>query len=83
MVDTETSDGALLERLRVGDAAALEPLMERFANRLYRIANGICGSAADAEEVVQDVFLTAFRKASSFEGRGSAPGSIASRSTQR
>jgi RNA polymerase sigma-70 factor (ECF subfamily) len=69
MVDTETSDGALLERLRVGDAAALEPLMERFANRLYRIANGICGSAADAEEVVQDVFLTAFRKASSFEGR--------------
>jgi RNA polymerase sigma-70 factor (ECF subfamily) len=69
VVGAETSDSALFERLRVGDAEALEPLMERFANRVYRVANGICGSAADAEEVVQDVFLTVFRKAASFEGR--------------
>ena len=66
---TETTDGALFERLRAGDAGALEPLMERFGSRLYRVANGICGSSADAEEVVQDVFLTLFRKAGSFEGR--------------
>jgi RNA polymerase sigma factor (sigma-70 family) len=43
--------------------------MDRFALRVYRVANGICSSSADAEEVVQDVFLTAFRKAGSFEGR--------------
>jgi RNA polymerase sigma-70 factor, ECF subfamily len=69
MVDAETTDGSLFERLRAGDAGALEPLMERFASRLYRVASGICGSSADAEEVVQDVFLMAFRKAGTFEGR--------------
>jgi RNA polymerase sigma-70 factor (ECF subfamily) len=62
-------DAALFERLRGGDSAALEPLMARFATRLYRIARGITGCAPDAEEVVQDVFLMAFRKATTFEGR--------------
>jgi RNA polymerase sigma-70 factor, ECF subfamily len=67
--DSETNDLTLFECLRAGDGGALEPLMDRFASRLYRVANGICSSSADAEEVVQDVFLTAFRKAGSFEGR--------------
>jgi RNA polymerase sigma-70 factor (ECF subfamily) len=43
--------------------------MSRFASRVYRVANGICRSSSDAEEVVQDVFLMVFRKAGSFEGR--------------
>lgn len=64
-----TSDATLFDQLRAGDATALEPLMERFAGRVYRVASGICGSAADAEEVVQDVFLMAYRKAGTFEGR--------------
>jgi RNA polymerase sigma-70 factor (ECF subfamily) len=58
-----------LVRLRAGDASALETLMEHHASRVYRVAHGITGSAADAEEVVQDVFLTLFRKAGGFEGR--------------
>ena len=62
-------DAALFDRLRAGDGTALEPLMERFASRVYRVAHGITGNAPDAEEVVQDVFLTLFRKAASFEGR--------------
>lgn len=66
-----TDDGAaaLFDRLRAGDGTALEPLMERFASRVYRVAHGVTGNAPDAEEVVQDVFLTLFRKAASFEGR--------------
>jgi RNA polymerase sigma-70 factor, ECF subfamily len=64
--DTEL---ALVERLRAGDAAALEILMERFAPRVYRLAYGIIRNEADAEEVVQDVFLTLFRKIGGFEGR--------------
>ena len=62
-------DMLLFERLRAGDGAALEPLMARFASRVFRVASGICASPADAEEVVQDVFLTLFKKAASFEGR--------------
>jgi RNA polymerase sigma-70 factor, ECF subfamily len=67
----QSTDDTLFERLRAGDGAALEPLMAQFASRAYRVASGICASSSDAEEVVQDVFLTLFRKAASFEGRAS------------
>ena len=69
MTGGHPDDGAIFARLRAGDGAALEPLMERFASRLYRVAHGVTGNASDAEEVVQDVFLTIFRKSESFEGR--------------
>jgi RNA polymerase sigma-70 factor (ECF subfamily) len=69
MMSKDLTDAAVLERLRAGDATALEPLMERFSARVYRVAHGITGSAPDAEEVVQDVFLTLFRKSGDFEGR--------------
>ncbi|HYL81052.1 MAG TPA: sigma-70 family RNA polymerase sigma factor [Candidatus Acidoferrum sp.] len=60
---------AVVERLRGGDTAALETLMDRYTPRVYRLAHGITGNAADAEEVVQDVFLTLFRKIHTFEER--------------
>src|SRR5258705_7032370 len=60
---------ALIQKLRAGDAAALEILTSVHASRLYRLAYGITRNDADAEEVVQDVFLTLFRKIDSFEGR--------------
>ncbi len=59
----------LVERLQAGDATALEGLMERYSSRLYRLAFGITRNARDAEEVLQDVFLTVFRKIGSFERR--------------
>jgi RNA polymerase sigma-70 factor (ECF subfamily) len=65
----DAADAALFDRLRAGDGTALEPLMDRFASRVYRVAHGVTGNTPDAEEVVQDVFLTLFRKAASFEGR--------------
>jgi DNA-directed RNA polymerase specialized sigma24 family protein len=45
----------VVQRLREGDAQALELVMARYASRLYRVAHGITQNAADAEEVVQDV----------------------------
>lgn len=60
---------AVLERLRNGDTAALETLMDRYAPRIYRLAHGITRNAADTEEVVQDVFLTLFRKIHTFRER--------------
>lgn len=59
----------LVERLRGGDAAALETLMEHYGSRVYRLAHGITRNEADAEEVAQDVFLNLFRKIETFEGR--------------
>jgi RNA polymerase sigma-70 factor (ECF subfamily) len=65
-VDTEV---ILIERLRAQDPSVLEILMERYSPRIYRVAFGITRSHGDAEEVVQDVFVTLFRKIDSFEGR--------------
>jgi RNA polymerase sigma-70 factor (ECF subfamily) len=62
-------DGELVARLRAGDHAALEPLMDRYASLVYRVAYGITRNEADAEEVSQDVFLTLVRKVAGFEGR--------------
>lgn len=66
---SQTTDQSLVERLRTGDTDALETLMARYAPRVYRLAHGITRSEGDAEEVVQDVFLSVFRKIHSFEGR--------------
>jgi RNA polymerase sigma-70 factor (ECF subfamily) len=62
-------DPTLIARLRAGDMAALSLLMDRHAPRVYRLAHGITRNEADAEEVVQDVFLTLVRKIHGFEGR--------------
>lgn len=64
-------DSALLARLCQGDATALEPLMDRHVGRLYRVAHGITRNPADAEEVVQDTFVTLVRQLDAFEGRSS------------
>ena len=62
------SSGSLAQA-RAGDAAALERLMEEYSGRVFRLAYGITRNHADAEEVVQDVFVTVLKKGDSFEGR--------------
>jgi len=66
---SDATELALVARLRDGDVEALEALMTRYASRVYRLAFGITRNDADAEEVVQDVFWSVFRKIGSFEGR--------------
>ncbi len=68
MMDLQAERG-LVERLQAGDGEALELLMEHHAARIYRLAYAIIRNAADAEEVVQDVFLNVFRKVHGFQGR--------------
>lgn len=68
MVELPAED-RLIERLRQGDTQALEALMARYSGRVYRLAFGITRNDADAEEIVQDVFLTLFRKIDTFEER--------------
>ncbi len=63
------AERSLVERLQAGDAEALEMLMERYSARVYRLAYAITRSAGDAEEVVQDVFLSVFRNVRGFQGR--------------
>jgi RNA polymerase sigma-70 factor (ECF subfamily) len=64
----EPDDTDLIERLKAGDEKALEAIFNRYSAKLYNVAQRILGEVADAEEVIQDVFWTAFRKAKSFRG---------------
>jgi RNA polymerase sigma-70 factor (ECF subfamily) len=66
---TMSDDAELLARLETGDSAAIELLMTTYADRVYRLAYGVTRNEADAQEVVQDVFLTVFKKHASFERR--------------
>jgi len=52
-----------------GDSEALGGLFTRYRTRLYRIALRLLRSKEDAEDVVQDALLLAYRNLSSFEGR--------------
>jgi len=62
-------ESELLERIKAGDEKAFEAIVERYSARIYRIGRTITGNPQDAEEVVQDVFMTVFQKIGSFEGR--------------
>lgn len=61
-------DAALVEGLRRDDPEAMEQLVERFADRVYRLALRITSSNEDAEEVTQDALWTAGRKIHTFKG---------------
>lgn len=61
-------EALLVERLKAYDQEALETIFNLYSPKLFRVAQRILGEMADAEEVVQDVFWTAFRKAKSFRG---------------
>ena len=63
------ADARLIERLKAGDQEALERIFNLYSPKLYNVALRILGGdAPDTEEVIQDVFLTAFRKAHTFQG---------------
>src|SRR5918998_2888687 len=55
-------DRRLAERIDIGDAAALEELYDTYAAPVYRQALAVLGCAADAEDVLQEVFLKLVRR---------------------
>ncbi|NJD67105.1 MAG: sigma-70 family RNA polymerase sigma factor [candidate division NC10 bacterium] len=65
------SDQDLVEQIKAGEDAPFEALLERYRDRVYRLVVSFTKNPADAEEVLQDVFLTVFRKIASFEHRSS------------
>ncbi len=67
-VSETPADVDLLDRCRAGDVSAFEELYRRHAARLYNLAYRMSGTAADAEDLLQEVFLHAFRKLPSFRG---------------
>lgn len=67
---------ALVEGARAGEPEAIADLYEMFGATVYRVALRLMNSAADAEDVVQDVFIGLGRSLLRFDGRGSLEGWI-------
>jgi RNA polymerase sigma-70 factor (ECF subfamily) len=65
---SDEADQALVARVCTGDTAAFEILFRRYSPRVLRQALHLLGSAAEAEEVAQEVFLALYEKASTFRG---------------
>jgi RNA polymerase sigma-70 factor (ECF subfamily) len=58
-VAAELSDGELVQRAQVGDLNAFETLVSRYERRIWALAKQLLQHDQDAEDVVQDTFLTA------------------------
>jgi len=61
-------DAPLVERIRGGDETAFEELMQRYEGKVYRLALGLMKNREDALDVVQDAFLSTYRKLDTFKG---------------
>lgn len=59
---------ALMARVQAGDTQAFEVLFQQSYAQVYRQARHLLGTEAEAEEVVQEVFLTVYEKAQTFRG---------------
>ena len=66
-----SGDDALIKRARGGDSDAFRVLVERHSRAAYKLALRVTGNCHDAEDVVQDAFLKAYRQLSRFESRAS------------
>lgn len=63
------TDTAAVALARDGDSDAFRGLVERHSRAVYRLAHRMTGNPQDAEDVVQETFLKAYRQLGRFESR--------------
>ncbi|HEX9637335.1 MAG TPA: sigma-70 family RNA polymerase sigma factor [Acidobacteriota bacterium] len=65
----EGSDAAAVAETLAGDEEAFAAVVQRHSRSLFRLAYRMTGNEHDAEEVVQETFLRAYRRLDQFEAR--------------
>jgi len=65
------SDAEQVQRALARDAGAFRAIMQTHNQRLYRIARSILRNNADAEDAVQEAYVSAFTNLASYRGEGS------------
>lgn len=70
-VTSHAADIRLAARCRAGDLDAFEDLYRTHGGRLHAVAYRMLGQADAADDVLQEIFLTAFRKLGSYRGESS------------
>lgn len=64
----DNAEGRLITRAQSGDRGAFDLLVQRYRPRLLKLAMRYTGNLADAEDVVQETFLKAYRALGDFRG---------------
>lgn len=67
-LEAETAN-ALVAAAKSGDQRAFEALVRRYRKRIFALALHVTGSASEADDIAQEVFLKAYRALAAFEGR--------------
>ena len=62
------SDEELVARARAKDFVAFEKLLDRYEDRIFRLAYRFVRNETEAKEILQDTFLTIWRKLDTFKG---------------
>ena len=65
----KTDDAALIERCRAGDIAAFEPLVEKYRQRVWRLAYNVVRDREEAWDVAQEAFVRAWQALPNFRGQ--------------
>ena len=73
MVSVTTDAAELIGRMVRGDRSGLEGLYDRYAQLLFNLVIRVVRNRSDAEEVLQEVFLQAWRSASRYDPSRGAP----------
>lgn len=68
-VYAELSDEKLIKRFTKGCEVSFEEIVRRYETKVHNLAMRLTRNGEDAEEVLQDVFVTVYRKISGFEGK--------------
>lgn len=67
----EVEAGSAVERARAGDSDAFRLLVEQHSRSIFRLAFRMTGNEQDAEDVVQETFLRAYKQLDRYEARSS------------
>jgi len=67
----EENDAVVVAQVLAGDRDAFRVVVERHSQTLFRLAYRMPGNEQDAEDVVQETFLRAYRQLNKFEARSS------------
>ncbi len=66
---TEVTDDQLIAQFTAGCNFSFEEIVRRYETKVHNLAMRLTRNAEDAEEVLQDVFVTVYRKIEGFEGK--------------
>jgi RNA polymerase sigma factor (sigma-70 family) len=69
--DLRSDDRTLVRQILAGDGGAFERLMRRHNRRLFRLARAALGNDADAEDALQEAYLSAYRSMAQFRNEAS------------